>query len=75
MGQPACLKKMPSVQGRSCHVWRSGASKAPIGSLSQKSDDRNYKDSLESNESRSVEAFTELRQTPKALGIDVTQFI
>lgn len=73
--QPACLEIMISLQGKSCPVRKSQASEAPINLSSHKSDDTNYKNLLESNKSKPLEAITRSPHTPKAPETDVVEFM
>ena len=52
IGQPAHLEKIISVRGRSYSLCRKQDFEAPIGPLSMKFNNRDYKDPLGSNKSR-----------------------
>ena len=55
---------MTLIQGRGRLAQKSRISKAPIGLLSHRSDNEDYKDSLGSNKARLSKAIARLFQTP-----------
>ena len=57
IGQPARLEKMTSVRGQSCPIQRGQASKAFIGPLSNRFDNKNHINCLGSNKSGCPKAF------------------
>ena len=58
MGQPARLKKMTLVRGQGCFVQKALTSESFTIYLSNKSNNKNYKDSLKFNKPRFSKAFT-----------------